>query len=607
MIIKNIYSLIGLLISTILILSLFVFIRKQNQQTKVKKSFLIILFCLLIWCLGLISQITLSEPLHIKPIYFDYFVYVCICFTPVAFLVMSLKFAKPNDSVNIKRMVILSSLVPIVCLIALWTNNSHNLFYEQYSVMLSEGSYGPFFYITTAYTYLLFGIALYFLGTYSIKNMKFYFLQSLLIFIGALVPIIVNLFGVLGLFNLSIYVTPICFSITILCFSLSIFKFGFLKVTPVTLKNIVNRISDCYMVLNEDDIVVDFNTPFLETFKLKQEKLINKNFSDISKFMTNSKNITKKILAASKKTKGNDSTLVIDEYFSKVSKYFHVEINSIWDGKSYLGTLLLFKDVTQHKLDLETIQNNQEILVEKERLASLGQMIGGIAHNLKTPIMSISGAAEGLSDLINEYDSSVGDQEVTIDDHHEIAGDMREWISKIKTHLSYMSDVITAVKGQAVAFADNASFTSFTIDDFVKQVNILMKHELSHALVELEEDIQIPLSTNIKGNINSLVQVINNIISNSIQAYDGKEGQKIILKLYKEKNNLIIKIQDFAGGIPDTVKDKLFKEMATTKGKNGTGLGLFMSYSNIKAHSNGNIRFETIKNEGTSFFVEIPT
>ena len=134
-----------------------------------------------------------------------------------------------------------------------------------------------------------------------------------------------------------------------------------------------------------------------------------------------------------------------------------------------------------------------------------------------------------------------------------------------------------------------------------------MKHELSHALLELEEDIQIPLSTNIKGNINSLVQVINNIISNSIQAYEGKEGQKIILKLYKEKNNLVIKIQDFAGGIPDTVKDKLFKEMATTKGKNGTGLGLFMSYSNIKAHFNGNIRFESIKNEGTSFFVEIPT
>lgn len=606
MIYQNLHSLIGLALSTILILSLFVFIRKQNQQTKLKNSFLFILFCLLLWCLGLLAQITLSDITKLAPIYFDYFVYIGICFAPIAFLVMSLKFSKPNSKINIKKLVLLTSIVAIICLIVLWTNNSHNLFYIEYSTMFSGGTYGPFFYITSAYTYLLFGIALYILAKYSIKNMKFYFIQSLLIFVGALFPIIVNLFGIIGLFNLSIYVTPICFSITILCFSLSIFKFGFLKITPITLKNIVNRISDCYIVLNNDNVIVDFNIPFLETFNLKYEKLINKNFLDISKSITSSKNIIKKILTACEKTKNNDGTIILDEYFSKVNKYFHIEINSIWDGQSYLGTLLLFKDVTQHKLDLETIQNNQEILIEKERLASLGQMIGGIAHNLKTPIMSISGASEGLLDLINEYDSSIGDSEVTIDDHHEIAGDMREWISKIKTHLSYMSDVITAVKGQAVAFSDNASFTSFTLDELIKQVNILMKHELIHALVELEEVVQLPSNTNIKGNINSLVQVINNIISNSIQAYEGKEGQKIIIKLYKDKNNLIIKIQDFAGGIPDAVKDKLFKEMTTTKGKNGTGLGLFMSYSNIKAHFNGNLYFESTKNKGTSFYIEIP-
>lgn len=54
-----------------------------------------------------------------------------------------------------------------------------------------------------------------------------------------------------------------------------------------------------------------------------------------------------------------------------------------------------------------TIKANQETLMESERLASLGQLIGGIAHNLKTPIMSISGASEGLSDLVKEYDSSI--------------------------------------------------------------------------------------------------------------------------------------------------------------------------------------------------------
>ena len=58
--------------------------------------------------------------------------------------------------------------------------------------------------------------------------------------------------------------------------------------------------------------------------------------------------------------------------------------------------------------------------------------------------------------------------------------------------------------------------------------------------------------------------------------------------------------------MPKKVQDKLFKEMITTKGKNGTGLGLFMSYSNIRAHFNGNIRFETRKGKGTSFYIEIP-
>ena len=69
---------------------------------------------------------------------------------------------------------------------------------------------------------------------------------------------------------------------------------------------------------------------------------------------------------------------------------------------------------------------------------------------------------------------------------------------------------------------------------------------------------------------------------------------------------LEIAIQDFAGGLPKNVEEKMFKEMVTTKGKNGAGLGMFMSYSNIKAHFNGNMKYETKKGEGTTFFIEIP-
>lgn len=256
---------------------------------------------------------------------------------------------------------------------------------------------------------------------------------------------------------------------------------------------------------------------------------------------------------------------------------------------------------------MKTIKDNQDMLIEKERLASLGQMIGGIAHNLKTPIMSISGATEGLSDLIKEYDSSIEDPEVNFQDHHEIASDMNVWIEKIRTHLSYMSDVITAIKGQAVAFSEQTA-NGFTVRELINYVDILMKHELKNALINLNIQANLDVNTSVKGNINSLVQVINNIISNAIQAYQsqGKANENINFTIYRENTNIIFEIEDFAGGLPEKVQEKLFKEMITTKGKNGTGLGLFMSYSNIRAHFNGNLRYKTEKGKGTSFYVEIP-
>ena len=68
----------------------------------------------------------------------------------------------------------------------------------------------------------------------------------------------------------------------------------------------------------------------------------------------------------------------------------------------------------------------------------------------------------------------------------------------------------------------------------------------------------------------------------------------------------IIAIKDYGSGLSDNVKKKLFKEMITTKGKNGTGLGLYMSYSNIRAHFHGDIRFESESGKGTTFYIILP-
>ncbi len=255
--------------------------------------------------------------------------------------------------------------------------------------------------------------------------------------------------------------------------------------------------------------------------------------------------------------------------------------------------------------NIEKIHENQNMLMESERLASLGQLIGGIAHNLKTPIMSTSGAIEGLSDLIKEYDSSIDDPEVNSKDHHDIARDMNEWIAKMREYIEYMSDIITAVKGQAVTLSESDA-VHFTLDELVKRVDILMKHELKNAIVYLNIGIKTDEKTILNGDINSLVQVINNMISNSIQAYNGKTEQNIDLIIDKKDNNIVISVKDYASGLPKKVQEKLFKEMITTKGKNGTGLGLYMSYSTIRAHFNGDIKFETEEGKGTTFYIILP-
>ncbi len=366
-----------------------------------------------------------------------------------------------------------------------------------------------------------------------------------------------------------------------------------MTITPIALQRIVDRISDSYIVLNENNIITDFNETFLTTFKVKANDVRNIDIiSLIQKFNEHNIN-TDSLLITLNKVKDSNDTFHYEKHFESVNKHFNIEINDIKSNGKYVGTLILLKDITQHIRDMETIKQNQDMLVEKERLASLGQLVGGIAHNLKTPIMSIAGATEGLTDLVKEYDSSIGDPEVNDQDHHEIAHDMSEWIEKIKTHTSYMSDIITAVKGQAVTLNENEE-DSFTINELVKRVNILMRHELKNALIDMNINMNVDDTLSLSGNVNSLVQVINNIISNAIQAYNGETNKIIDLSFNKNGNNIIISIEDYGCGMTNEVKDKLFKEMITTKGKNGTGLGMFMSYSTIRGHFSGDITFDSV-------------
>lgn len=270
-----------------------------------------------------------------------------------------------------------------------------------------------------------------------------------------------------------------------------------------------------------------------------------------------------------------------------------------------MGELIIAFNKIQEltKDNIKSINEQQEIILEKERLASLGQMIGGIAHNLNSPIMSIACLIDTLKALANEYNDSIGDTDVTDEDHIEIANEILDCINKISPQCSYMSNIISNVKLQAVNLNESTT-ESFTIDELIKTLNLKINHNMPEKSLVIPL-IQVDRSLQIQGDINSLIQVLANIIQNACESYQDEYGSVDFI-VQKEGNNIKFIIKDNGRGIPVEVKGKLFKEMVTTKGKNGTGIGLYMSYSTIKGRFGGDIWFDSNNDNGTTFYITVP-
>ena len=200
-----------------------------------------------IWLFGLILQITLSKKLNINPIYFDYFVYIGACFMPVALYNFSKTFSNTKYKLNKKLLII-----PTISLLMLWTNDFHHLFYVKYSTITDQTVFGIYFHMHNFYTLLLYFIGLFNLVKYSIRNSGIFSKQAILIIIGSLIPIVLNVLMNYGFIQGNIYLTPIVFSITILLILLASVKFSFFKITPIALQTIVDRISDSYIIVNEN-------------------------------------------------------------------------------------------------------------------------------------------------------------------------------------------------------------------------------------------------------------------------------------------------------------------------------------------------------------------
>lgn len=160
---------------------------------------------------------------------------------------------------------------------------------------------------------------------------------------------------------------------------------------------------------------------------------------------------------------------------------------------------------------------------------------------------------------------------------------MKNVLNEMRNRVENISDSITAIRSQVVTLNNDEKENIFTIRELLKYIDILTKNTLKEKFIILKNTIKVSKELEIKGNINSLVQVINVLIINSIDSYHGKTNQIIDLVIQKNGNNLEIMVIDSGCGIPKRIQSKIFNEIIIKEYGNKVGLGLFMAYSKIKS------------------------
>lgn len=593
-------------VSAFLVLLQFFAIVKMRKKQRIHYVSLALVALIFIWNISLISEMYVQGIPGYSGMVLTNICFSAVSYVSVCVFYLGLSFA---SSFEFKKRYYLLLVFPTITNIMLWTNNLHHLFFVRYSRESSEIIRGPAAYAQLIYAYVVLACGLALLVYFSIKNAGFFSKQSVLIAIGTALPVVVDIAFVFQLVpSFSIYYEPISFSFAVFCYMFAILKYDFLSVVPMALQTVVDHISDSYVVVNENFEIIDYNKPFFNAFAnvaaFRRKTSIWSLLEQIKDISTD--HLSQFMLALDQTTKNRESTFC-EEHFvnNEFDRYFAVEITPVITNQNrYKGTIILLKDITELTRSFELVKQTQAQLIEREHLVTLGQLVGGIAHNLKTPIMSVSGGLEGLSDLITEFDESIDDPRVVNEDYHNIAADMRDWIKKMKSYSSYMSDIISAVKGQAVQLTASTT-DQFELNELLKRIEILMNHELKKYGCKLNVACNVEKSIMIGGEVNSLVQVINNLISNSIDAYEGKAGV-IDFTISREDAMLRLSVRDYGCGMQEDVRKKLFKEMITTKAKKGTGLGVYMSYSTIIGKFGGQMWFESEVGRGTNFIILIP-
>jgi ABC-type amino acid transport substrate-binding protein/signal transduction histidine kinase len=339
-----------------------------------------------------------------------------------------------------------------------------------------------------------------------------------------------------------------------------------LENTLKTFRSLVNLTIEGIIIVSDDNIIY-YNDEVLKIFNLDNNRLLNKSFYELFK-TTNSISIEDII-------KNSDSQTYEIYGLRDFEIKFPILIKSkkvIFENK---------QSIILSIIDMSEIKNRENLLIQQSKMASLGEMIGNIAHQWRQPLSLISTAASGMK-LQKEFDQ--------LDDKT-----FNETIDNITNTTMFLSQTIDDFQNY---LKEDKIKKEFDVNSSINKIFSMLQgsfrnHDIN-MILELNEGLFI------NSYENELNQALLNVLNNAKDALldINKTNRYIHIRTYKEAEKIIIEIIDNAGGIKESILNKIFEPYFTTKHKSqGTGLGLYMTHKIITASMNGEIKITNISHK----------
>ena len=269
------------------------------------------------------------------------------------------------------------------------------------------------------------------------------------------------------------------------------------------------------------------------------------------------------------------------------------------------STSELLKINAQLEATLAEMKATQEELVEKDKLASLGLLMAGTAHEINTPIgIGITGLTS-LTFEVDQLEKKMAEGNLTKRDFEMVLGQVKEGSELVLGGLERVKQLLNSFK---LVASDQASeeHRLLVIKDYLSDTLNTLMPTLKKTGVKVETDIPADLMIDIRPG--PLYQVLSNLILNSMHhAFEDDQEKRIHLVVRKNDSELLMDYRDNGRGIDPEVANRIFDPFFTTaRGKGGTGLGMHIVKTQVEKNLGGSIKFDPNPGQGVHFEISIP-